>query len=389
MSGLMGYTDAVSAAPGDVVDLFVSATAAEWTADLVRLYALEIPSACVERREEPVAGVAPVTRPGIDQPSPIGSYVIVPPDPADSPGLNLALTFMPTSPGSAPQTVFGQRTEEGDAGWSFGLTAGGQAVLTVATSAGPVTATTAEALTQGCWYAVRATVVDGVAELIVTPAGTFESNRVVTGIAAPGPARTTLAGEPVWATDSPILWGAAYLADGRLPQQCFDGKIENPTLGPLRWDLAHGIGRQGFARPSHVEEAGGRHGRAVNHPTRAVTGSTWAGDTMDFRYAPDEYAAIHFHRTDMTDCGWESQSAITLPESLPSGVYAVRLTAADGLEDRVPLIVRPPTGTTTGEALLVLPTNSYLAYANDHVGVDSPRTQVWDQAVQVLDPWWL
>ncbi|MFI5953279.1 N,N-dimethylformamidase beta subunit family domain-containing protein [Cryptosporangium sp. NPDC051539] len=389
MNGLMGYTGVVSAEPGDVVDLFVSATGAEWTADLVRLYALEIPSAGVARREEPVTAVAPVTRPGLDQPSPIGSYVLVPPDPSDTADVALTLTFLPTAPGGTAQTVFGQRNEAGDQGWTFGLDEAGHAVLTVATSGGKATATTDVPLTAGCWYAVRATVSGGVAELTVTPAGTFENNRVVTGVVAPAPARTTLTGEPVRATDSPILWGAGYLADGRFPRDCFDGKIENPTLGTLRWDLAHGIGRAGFARPSHVEEANGRHGRAVNHPTRAVTGSTWAGDTMDFRYAPDEYAAIHFHRTDMTDCGWESQTTIALPDTLPSGVYAVRLVDSDGLEDRVPLIVRPPAGTTTADAVLVLPTNSYLAYANDHVGVDSPRTQVWDQAVQVLDPWWL
>jgi N,N-dimethylformamidase len=398
-SGLMGYTDRVSARPGENVRLFVSATGTEWTADLVRLYALEIPSAGVERRETPVPDVEPVTRPALDQPSPVGSYVVVAADPTDDyrTGLTLDLTFQPTFLGGEVQTVIAQRDDAGTAGWSFVVTADGHAALRVATAGGPALLETAEPLTTGCWYSVQIEISPDTARLAVAAAGTFESNRVVTGLAPVSPVTAELPGAPAWAVDRPLLWGAAWLAEDRFPQECFDGRVENPVLkaGPDRlvaaWDLAHEITRQGVSAPSQIHDIGpnGRHGRSVNHPTRAVTGSTWTGDTMDFRYAPEQYAAIGFHRTDMTDCGWESQASITLPDGLDSGVYAIRLTDPDGLEDRIPLIVAPPAGTATSDALLVLPTNSYLAYANDHVGVDSPRTQVWDQAVQVMDAWWL
>jgi len=412
-SGLMGYTDRVSAQPGDRVRLFVSSTGTEWTAQLVRLFALEIPSAGVERREAPVPDIEPVTRPAIDQPSAVGSYVIVPARSDDdfSAGLTLALTFKPTHLGAEAQTVIAQRNDVGEAGWSFGVTAEGYATLQVATDGGVLRLVTGEPLTVGCWYGVRA-IIDpsdgGRAQLIVTPAGTFESNRVVTGRPAIAAVTGPLPGAPSWAVDRPLLWGAAWLAEGRFPQQCFDGCIENPTLvaaavlGPeaeLRehpaliaaWDLAHEITAKGISAPSHIHDTsdGRRHGTSVNHPTRAVTSSGWTGDTFDFRYVPEQYAAIHVHRTDLTDCGWQSQAEFALPADLPSGVYAVRLTDPDGLEDRVPLFVRPLQGSSTSDAVLVLPTNSYLAYANDHVGVDSPRTQVWDQAVQVMDAWWL
>jgi N,N-dimethylformamidase len=412
-SGLMGYTDRISAQPGDLVKVFVSATGERWTADLVRLYALEIPSAGVERREEPVTAVAPLTRVAIDQPSPVGSYVIVPARPEDDyrAGLTLALSFKPTHPGAEAQTAIAQRNDAGDAGWSFGLTADGRAVLEVATTGGALSLVTEHPLTEGCWYAVRAIIdpeAGGAAQLIVTPAGTFESNRVVTGVPEIAPVVGLLPGVPIWAVDRPLLWGAAWLAEDRFPQHCFDGCLENPILvaaksflpdGELAghpaliaaWDLANEITATGISAPSHIHDtgAGHRHGVSVNHPTRAVTGSSWTGDTHDFRYVPGQYAAIHFHRTDLTDCGWQSQAEFVLPADLPSGVYAVRLTDTDGLQDRVPLFVRPVRGTTTSDAVLVLPTNSYLAYANDHVGVDSPRTQVWDQAVQVMDAWWL
>ncbi|MGA1837423.1 N,N-dimethylformamidase beta subunit family domain-containing protein [Herbiconiux sp. 11R-BC] len=413
--GLMGYTSVVSAAPGDTVDLFVSTTSARWTAELVRLYALEIPSAGVERREQRVESVPAFTGPGLDQPSAAGSYVRVEPDDSvdHGAGLTLALVLQPTLPGGDPQTVIAQRSDDGSAGWSFGITAEGRAVLRVATEAGQTELVADQPYTSGCWYSARVVIGAIAGDSVgfsIEPTGTFESNRVVTGIPAIAPMSGTLPAEPVWAPEHPLLWGAGWLAGGRFPQESFEGRIENPVLvaaalpasaglAELRahpellgdWDLAHGITRHGFARPSHVHDAGpaGRHGVAVNHPTRAVISSGWRGDTFDYRYVPDEYAAMHFHRTDMTDCGWESQASLTVPDGLPSGVYAFRLSDDDGHEDRVPLIVRPPVGTATKPALLVLPTNAYLAYANDHVGVDSPRTQVWDQAVAVLDPWWL
>ena len=154
------------------------------------------------------------------------------------------------------------------------------------------------------------------------------------------------------------------------------------------WDASQSITRTGIDHPSLLTDTtpAARHFTLINHPTRAVTSSTWDGQVDDFRFA-QQYAAVHFHRTDMTDCGWEPQAEIALPDGLASGVYAVHLTDPEGGEDLVPLIVRPPAGQATAPALLVLSTNSYLAYGNDHVGVDSPRTQVWYQMVPALDDW--
>jgi N,N-dimethylformamidase len=144
--------------------------------------------------------------------------------------------------------------------------------------------------------------------------------------------------------DSPLVVGAACGPTTAL--------AAHPALVG-HWDPAAGIGRRGIAQPSVLHDVGpaGRH------------------------------------RTDLTDCGWPPQAQLTLPADLASGVYAVHLTDSDGAEDLVPLIVRPPVGRTTARALLVLSTNSYLAYGNDHVGVDSPRTQVWHQMVPTLGAW--
>jgi len=390
--GTIGYLDAISAVPGATVNLHVSSTAPTWRAELVRLYALEIPGFGVERRADPVPSFAAIEREGIEQTTAIGSYGRAEPlglDQFDAP-LTLSLTLCPTRPGAGPQAALAQRDEAGVAGWSLGLDAEGRPRLWCATDAGALDLVTPEPLKQGCWYRLTATIDAHAARatLTVDPVGTFTSNRLATGRGSSHRVESALPGvlQPAAA---PLLLAAAVLDPNGQPLEGLDGKIESPTITGAAWDAAKSITRAGIDLPSRLTDTSPaeRHFTLVNHPTRAVTGSTWDGQVDDFRFAPDQYAAVHFHRTDMTDCGWEPQAEIVLPADLESGVYAVRLSDPEGGEDLVPLIVRPPAGTSTAPALLVLSTNSYLAYGNDHVGVDSPRTQVWNQMVPALDDW--
>ncbi|WP_116951375.1 N,N-dimethylformamidase beta subunit family domain-containing protein [Jiangella endophytica] len=406
---VMGYTDRVSYRPGDTVGLHVSTRAGRWRGDLVRLLALEIPSAGVRQHVEEVPGVVPVMAPGLHQSTAPGSYVRVdgvPPIGAD--GLVVALALMPTTPGDpahGPQVAIAHASD--GTGWWVGLTPDGRASAGLCTRSGPVSLAVGEPLAPGCWVEIRATIPGRPGERLgieVSPAGTLAANRFVRPPAGPASA-SVVVGSPVVPARGPLLWGCRSLRDGREPELSFDGRVENPVIVAdataegsradlaghpavvAAWDLGAGIGPAGVAATTHVTDASGhgRHGVAAQHPHRAVTASGWRGEVTDARFAPDEYAAIHVHRDDLTDCGWRSQVGIALPPDLRSGVYAVRLTADDDTEDLVPVFVGPPEGTATAPLLLVLPTNSYLAYANDHVGVDSPRTQVWSQMVPTLD----
>lgn len=405
---VMGYTDRVSYQPGDPVQLHVSTSAARWRGELVRLHALEIPSAGVPRRSSRVEGVDPVEARGVVQQTAVGSYVRVERMPGVGPsGLTIAVAFMPTRPGDpavGPQVVLAHAQD--GAGWSIGLDVKGRVTLTVGTRGGPVGLTAGGPVAAGQWVEVVVRIPGspgGRLEVEVTPAGTFESNRFVAARAA---AHASVAlGSPVLTAPGPLLWGCRALRDGRVPEMPFDGRVENPVVVAdvsasgsraelashsavvAAWDLAADIGSTGIADSRRVVDGGphGRHGTAHQHPHRLVTSSAWRGDVYDGRFAPKEYAAIHFHRDDLTDCEWVSQAAIALPADLRSGVYGVLLTDDAGTEDLVPVFVTPPHGAATAPLLLVLPTNSYLAYANDHVGVDSPRTQVWSQMVPTLD----
>jgi N,N-dimethylformamidase len=108
---------------------------------------------------------------------------------------------------------------------------------------------------------------------------------------------------------------------------------------------------------------------------RAATGRWWTGRHEDFTTAPAQYAAIHFHETDLEDCGWQTDVALAVPDDLPSDCYALRLRRGDD-EEHLPFFVLPPRGTATSDVLLLMPTWTYLAYANEHIHEDSPGAQL-------------
>ena len=85
---------------------------------------------------------------------------------------------------------------------------------------------------------------------------------------------------------------------------------------------------------------GGFHAVCTNSPTRAVTGSNWTGREPNFRHAPGEYGAIHFHDDDLDDAQWPEAFGVDLPAGLASGVYAIRLRDGE-TESHVPFVVRP------------------------------------------------
>ena len=126
-------------------------------------------------------------------------------------------------------------------------------------------------------------------------------------------------------------------------------------------------------------------GRAVNLPQRAMKGPNWTGEVFDWKAAPEQYGAIHFHDDDVYDAGWESDFALTLPEDLESGVYAARLESGEEPE-HVVFFVRRPKGRPRAPLLYLAPTATYLAYANYRVmNVDSTY-EVYQGVVLALGP---
>ncbi len=125
------------------------------------------------------------------------------------------------------------------------------------------------------------------------------------------------------------------------------------------WDFSQDIGTD------RVTDVGpqGLHGRAVQMPTRGVTGHNHTGRETNYRLAPDEYGAIHFHDDDLEDAGWEVGFELTVPDDLRSGVYAAWVRSGDD-EDYITFFVRPADGAKTAAIGVLMSTVSYVTYAN-------------------------
>ncbi|MFJ5956668.1 N,N-dimethylformamidase beta subunit family domain-containing protein [Paenarthrobacter sp. NPDC092416] len=107
------------------------------------------------------------------------------------------------------------------------------------------------------------------------------------------------------------------------------------------------------------------HGELINRPTRAVTGHSWTRPALNYRDNPKQWNAIHFHEDDLDDAEWDTNFTLTVSPGTPSGIYAAKIAQGDQL-DYIPFYVSP--STDHARVLFIAPTNTYLAYANEHLG---------------------
>ena len=82
----------------------------------------------------------------------------------------------------------------------------------------------------------------------------------------------------------------------------------------------------------------------VNCPTRAMTGYNFSGHNFDWKHAPKEYGAIHFHDDDVDDARWDVDFEWDVPEGMSSKFYAAKLTTDEGDEDYITFWVVPEVG---------------------------------------------
>jgi N,N-dimethylformamidase len=148
-------------------------------------------------------------------------------------------------------------------------------------------------------------------------------------------------------------------------------EIDPVTPAPkiiARWDLSKEM------ETTNAVDVGPNqlHGALMQLPTRAMKGWNWTGEEHHWLRKPDQYGAIHFHHDDLYDAGWETSIALTIPDDLKSGPYALHVScgASDETATResyIAFFVRPPRGPARSkrpDVAFLAPTCSYLAYAN-------------------------
>ena len=394
---ILGYVDSLSVAPGDRLELKLSCTDVErYRLDFVRIVCGDPDPRGPGLRLEPAASPVDGEYEGRFQAIDVGSCVRIddPPGPDDGASFSLAAFIWPTAPVGARQTVMGRWSEPDASGYALEIGETGELRLRLGARDIVSDAACPGTLVERRWHFVAASFAaeTGVARVhwsVLEPyaGGAHSASASMDDVSwrAPPP-------------DTPFLIGAhrAAPSHGRwMSGAHYNGKVEGPVLlggaaaldrlraivegaataGPedrllAAWDFSSGI--DGTTVPDRGPHA--RHGNTVNLPARGVTGRSWDGSVADWRHAPGQYGAIHFHDDDLYDCRWSTDVAFDVPESWKSGFYAARMRAP-GSVGYVAFFVRPRRGEPRAAIALVASTATYMSYANTHIKFDSLNTE--------------
>ena len=393
---ILAYAARLSGRPGEAVEIKVSCEGLNrYEAELVRIIQGDINPQGPGYREDAVDLDLGGPFEGRFQPLHPGSYGIV----EDNAAFRALSTFTvfaaiwPTMPGDGPQTVLARRDPLTGAGFELFLNEAGALEFTVACGgAGASSVSTEEPLLAQRWYLVAASLCAEDGRMIVT-------QRRLAPHPLPADAATVTREGRCSAVPSHVaapMTVAARPATDRPAERHFNGRLERPSLYAsvlepedmiakldaqsesardvdlvAAWDFSIGIStdRMVDVSPRHL------HGVLVNLPTRGITGRHGGGDAFCWVQTPERYAAVHFHDDDLYDAGWDTDFSFEIPNGIRSGLYAVRLHAAED-EFYVPLAVLPPREGPTAAAAFLLPTASYMAYANNRIALDVPEAEI-------------
>ncbi|TDJ66639.1 MAG: LamG domain-containing protein, partial [Proteobacteria bacterium] len=141
-----------------------------------------------------------------------------------------------------------------------------------------------------------------------------------------------------------------------------EGEMPPPDGLLTYWDTTVGYTAQGIGDTLVDRGPHAMHGHGRNRPIRAMTGYNWSGRDDCFRLAPEQFGGIQYNDDAIIDCRWTPSFSWTVADDIKSGVYAARLRTG-ALEDHLVFFVRPIA--PTAKIAMLMPTASYLAYANE------------------------
>ncbi len=393
---LLAYTDKLSVKPGDLVQVKVSSPqAGKYRARLVRVICGDDSAEGPGFKVEPVKGVAGSEHAARFQPVPLGSYVAI----KDRKGFALASFSLsafiwPTriDKGEA-QGILGNWDAANGTGYALYLDEQGRLALRVGSGA-PVTL--ADAPLPRHWYRVAASFDAKTGRVTLAahrhlPYAGNPQRQVAKGKAKPSASANRFliaawndgakaAAHFNGKIDSPAVYAKAHAIEALLIPPGGRGALA-PRQAVAAWDFARDI------PGTSVVDRGPkrRHGQTVNLPTRAMTGWNWNGTELNWVHKPEHYGAIHFHDDDLYDCGWQTDFTLRLPKPLKSGIYCLHLTQGD-LEEWAPLFVTPAKGKPTAKLAFLVPTASYLAYANHQMATSWHFDELSSSKFTTLSP---
>jgi N,N-dimethylformamidase len=364
---IVGYTDRLSVAPDENIRFMVSCDAAEYQLEIVRLRHGHPNPAGPGFKEQVVPASIAGKYMGKKQHLYPGSYGIVP----DSPSLSLTGSFTiqawiyPTTVNKGLQAIVTKWSPAQDIGYGMFLDENGCLAIWLGDDNGQLTKVSSGVpLRDLYWYFVAATFDQARHEVTLLQRPMMEwPLSLATQVRHDSVSLTKLGTNSV-----PLLIAAAWQPShggNDRPGDHFNGKIGNPSLfqtslkpdqldalmhgqSPrhfgeallVSWDFSAGIGTDTITDVSGHD----LHGKTVNLPARGVTGHNWNGCESNFAHALGEYGAIHFHEDDLADAAWDVAADFAIPSTMPSGVYAARLSSSNGMYLSLcdPVVAPPP-----------------------------------------------
>ena len=407
---IFGYADKISVKPGDDISFHVHADGAtQAEAQLVRLIHGDAHPSGPGYKEEEIDCTLNGTWDVRKQYTQVGSFLTV-----EDPGHRLAFdgsfslcTFVyPNKSGHGlRQCLLGRWDAFGNRGYGLWLNPAGLLEFGYGDGAEVDYLDGEVPLLDRNWYFVAATfdAETGVATLYQESAANRYNSLLgkVAGVDFRSHVRERLRFRPLNPPDVPFLIAGAqdyHALRGHFVTQCLNGKLDRPAAfdrvlsraeldgyradarAPIDglvacWDTSQGYTETGIG--DDVVDTGPYRlrTRGYNRPVRGQTGFNWNGHDDCFRLAPDQYGGIEFHDDAIIDCNWERTKQFSVPD-LRSGAYAIRLRIGDGRglrEEYIVFFVRPRR--PKAHILLLIPTGSYLAYANEHLSFDAEIMQ--------------
>lgn len=408
---LTGYSNEISVFPGESIEFKISSrTSRQYKAELVRIIHGDMNPAGPGYKEEKVPSRIEGTYQGKYQPIYFGSWGYVPACRhfAALESFTLQAIIWPTTVEKGEQAIISLWDPASGSGAYLGINEVGELCLVIGDNGKVASVASGRPLLSREWYSVAASydADSGTATLYQVPHQRFA--RV-----------DDHASKTVQVSSAPVFNGKTSLSFAAMPRsldesrhvaRLFNGKIDRPRLSAsalgldeirsredphvnrVRLHSAGLVGAWDFSRDiktTTLRDCGPYqlHGETVNMPVRASKGANWTGEEMNWRHAPDEYGAIHFHDDSVYDAGWETDFVFDVPKDLKSGLYAARVQTEDnGDEDYVPFVVKADPASTRNKLVYLVPTVSYMAYANEHMPTDAALAQLLTDQVATLRP---
>jgi N,N-dimethylformamidase len=405
MLKITGYSDRISARPGETIKFMVNCELGGYRADIVKLICGDSSPDGPAFKEKLIRTPANKRYKGRKQAIHAGSYAIVESNPAleSLKSFTVQANIWPTTPDKGLQAILGKWNPRNKSGFALVVAGDGSLGLMLGDGKGKAhTVSLGKAMLARHWYMVAASWDAEKKEVRLYQ----EPARAYVGVTHGGAARKKLRLRKMAGNEAPLTMAALFerRAGGRIVcGKFYNGKIDGPrisgrALGRTEIEALNGAGvprglatsvvaAWDFSRDItsvKITDISSRqmHGEIVNLPARAMTGANWSGAELCWRHAENEYGAIHFHDDDLYDAGWEVDFELTIPPGLKSGIYAARLRAKDA-EEYIPFAVRPEIG-AEAKIAFILPTIHYMAYANEHLAFNGALAELLTGQVSVM-----